>query len=283
MKRLLFLFFLIPFAAFSQITDTIEVSFTKSSYILLSKAPKFDFGSEDVIIRQSDNKLIVQAAKEGFEETNLFVQVDESIMLFVIRFNKNPKKFIYNYTGAGTTSNVDQGNSGVITTDNSIANAKKQDADDKLALEAKLKPLCEKVLNNGVDYLNEGEINFGNLVWCSAIYTNEEFVFFKIRVDNSSNIAYEAAYSTYTIRDRKDLLKKKAIQDYETQPVFILNPFQTIGPKDKLVMVVAFKRFTIDKDKVITAEVWEKNGDRRMKIDISGRVILKSKLLSELN
>ena len=48
------------------------------------------------------------------------------------------------------------------------------------------------------------------------------------------------------------------------------------------IMIVVFKKFTIDKDKVLTAEVWEKNGDRRMKIDISGRVILKSKLLNSI-
>lgn len=284
MKHLFFsLMLLLPLSLTAQITDTIDVSFTKSSYILLPKPPRFDFGSEDVIVRQSENKLIIQAKTEAFTETNLFVQVDENIYLFIIRYNENPKKFIYNYSSSNSSTgdNANNSTNGAIS-DNSIADAKKKEAEDKKAIEDKVKPLCEKVLT-ATDYLNEGEINFGNLVWCSAIYTDDDFIFFKIRVDNSSNVAYDADYSTYTVRHIKDIIKKKAVQDYDNQPVYILNPFQHIGPKDKLVMVVAFKKFTIDKDKVLTTEVWEKNGDRRMKIDISGRVILKAKLLADLN
>ncbi len=282
MKRLLFyLLFLIPVLSTAQITDTLEVSYTKSCYLIFPKPPKFDFGSEDVIVRQSENKLIIQAAKEQFVETNLLVQVDEKIYLFIIRYNESPKKFLHNFSSEVGTVSSNSDNGSVIT-DNSIADKKLKDMNNKKAIEDELKPKCEKVLQKGSEWLNEGEINFGNLVWCSSIYTDDKYVFFKIRVDNSSNIVYEADYSTYTIRDRKDLLKKKAIQDYETQPLFILNPFTTIGPKDKLDMIVAFNKFTIDKDKVLTVEVWEKNGDRRMKIDISGRVILKAKLLSEL-
>lgn len=279
-----FLLFVLPLSLQAQVTDTIEVSFTKSCYLLLPKPPKFDFGSEDVIVRQSENKLIIQAGKEDFEETNLFVQVDETIYLFMIRYSQNPKQFIYNYSSVGSNSstNAGTGGSSVSLVDNSILDLKKQELKDKAKQDSILKPLCELILKKGEDYLNEGEINFGNLVWCSSIYANDDFLFFKIQVDNTTNIAYEADYTSYTIRHKKDLLKKKAIQDYETQPVYILNPFQTIGPKSKLQMVVVFKRFTIDKDKVITAEVWEKNGERRMKIDISGRVILKSKLLNSI-
>ena len=274
----------LPLTLQAQITDTIDVSFTKSCYILLPKAPKYDFGSEDVIIRQSENKLIVQAGKEDFEETNLFVQIDETIYLFIIRYSTSPKKFIYNYSSTGTNQYTTTSTTGssISNTDNSILDLKNKELKDKAKLDSILKPLCELVISKGGDYLNEGEINFGNLVWCSAIYADEEYLFFKVRVDNTTNIPYEADYSSYTIRDKKDLLKKKAIQDYETQPVYIHNPFQTIGAQNNLQMIVVFKKFTIDKDKVLTAEVWEKNGDRRMKIDISGRTILKSKLLNSI-
>lgn len=277
-----FLLFLLPFSLQGQVTDTIEVSFTKSCYLLLPKSPKFDFGSEDVIVRQSENKLIIQAGKENFEETNLFVQIDETIYLFIIRYSTNPKKFIYNYSSGNNQTNIGTGGTSISNTDNSISNSKIKEQNDKARLDSTLKPICESVISKGGDYLNEGEINFGNLVWCSAIYADEEYLFFKIRVDNTTNIPFEADYSSYTIRDKKDLLKKKAIQDYETQPIYIHNPFQIIGPQNKLQMIVVFKKFTIDKDKVLTAEVWEKNGDRRMKIDISGRVILKSKLLNSI-
>ena len=278
-----FLLFLLPLSIYGQVTDTIEVSFTKSCYLLLPKAPKFDFGSEDVIVRQSENKLIIQAGKEDFEETNLFVQIDETIYLFIIRYSNSPKKFIYNYSSTGNNqTNIGTGGASTSNTDNSILNIKNKELIDKAKLDSIFKPICERVISKGGDYLNEGEINFGNLVWCSAIYADEEYLYFKIRIDNTTNIPYEADYSSYTIRDKKDLLKKKAIQDYETQPLYIYNPFQIIGPQNKLQMIVVFKKFTIDKDKVLTAEVWEKNGDRRMKIDISGRVILKSKLLNSI-
>src|SRR5688500_2347706 len=247
----LFLFFLLllPLCLQAQITDTIEVSFTKSCYLLLPKAPKYDFGSEDVIVRQSENKLIIQAGKEDFEETNLFFQIDETIYLFIIRYSQNPKKFIYNYSSSGNNlSNAGSGGTSISNTDNSILDIKNKELKDKAKLDSILKPICELVISRGGDYLNEGEINFGNLVWCSAIYADEEYLFFKIRVDNTTNIPYEADYSSYTIRDKKDLLKKKAIQDYETQPIYIHNPFQTIGAQNSLQMIVVFKKFTIDKN-----------------------------------
>ena len=176
MKQLFKLLMLcLPFTLQAQITDTIDVSFTKSCYILLPKAPKYDFGSEDVIIRQSENKLIVQAGKEDFEETNLFVQIDETIYLFIIRYSNSPKKFIYNYSS--TNENNIKSNSAGSTnssTDNSILDLKNKNLEDKAKLDSILKPLCELVISKGGNYLNEGEINFGNLVWCSAIYASEE-------------------------------------------------------------------------------------------------------------
>ena len=47
-----------------QVVDTIEVSFTKSAYLIFKEKPTYDKGSENVSVREGGNKLIIQAEVE---------------------------------------------------------------------------------------------------------------------------------------------------------------------------------------------------------------------------
>ncbi|PKP45130.1 MAG: hypothetical protein CVT95_09440, partial [Bacteroidetes bacterium HGW-Bacteroidetes-12] len=58
-----------------QITDTLYIGFTKSIYLVFNEAPihhanSEDAGVEEIIVKTLDNKLIITAVIENFEETN---------------------------------------------------------------------------------------------------------------------------------------------------------------------------------------------------------------------
>lgn len=84
---------------YSQVPDTIEVSYHKSIYLFFKEEVTFDVGSEDIIVKSADKKLIVQSRIENFKETNMIVQSGEKFYMFIVRYSDDIKRMVYDYTG----------------------------------------------------------------------------------------------------------------------------------------------------------------------------------------
>lgn len=280
--------FFCSFSAYGQeIRDTVLVSFTKSVYLVFDKKPSFDAGSEDIIVREHENKLIIQAAVENFEETNLFVQVGGRMYMFIIVYGRNPKKYLYNYQGESISipdakTDPDGLKSGTFFYDSLSNTMNDMSYRDKELIakyradsaEAYFSPRCEKVHSSRNHPMNQGAIAYGCLVFCPVMYTDNNHFYIKIIIENTTNINYDVDYLSFVIRTRKALLRKNTMQDYSIRPVYLYKTFTRIGGKSKHAMVAVFDKFTIDRMKLFTAEIWEKNGDRRINLDIDGNVFL---------
>lgn len=290
MKKTALLLILINLATLTRaqrdVPDTIGVSFTKSIYLMFDSEPKFDFGSEDLIVRRDENKLIIQAARENFEETNLFVQVGGDIFLFIVEYTEKPKRYIFSYQkgaqGAKTAAPPANGGDGEKAAvriaphvDMSVTAKAESEKAKSDSLDKYFGSRCERVYKSLKHPFNEGGISYGCLVYCPAMYADADYFYVKIIVENPTNVPYDVDYLSFGVRTKKALLRKNAVQDYPLKSLYLYKPFTRIEGKSKFTMIAVFDKFTIDRTKLFTGEVWEKNGDRRITLDVDGNVFLR--------
>ena len=293
---ILILFILFSLVLKSQeITDTIEVSYTKTAYLIFSEAPEIDKGSEDVIVRVFNNKVIIQAAVEGFEETNLFVQSGSNFYMFILKYSAAPKKYLFNYQVRSNSI----GSTDVIQDSTSLkASGKKEDLInayetkevnipknnelidysvknnqlEKVSSEKKTKTNlmvnCQWVDGKHKNIYDKGVLKDKISFIATNFYVNDEYFYLKLYINNTSKINYSIDFIRFTIKNQKIGIKKAADQYIELTPVYIYNDnVKSIPGKESGYKIFVFEKFTIEQNKKFNIEMWELNGDRKMNFD----------------
>lgn len=292
MKNFIILLLFVSGSLTAQITDTIEVAFTKSVYLIFPQETSFDKGSEDILIKNPENKIIIQAVEEGFEETNLFVQSGAEYYMFILRYSDAPKKLLFNYqvrnnqvSNSTPTTKVENNpnNQTPVLLNNEmvdyqVANSKStenkkeseiKDLHKENSLWVQAQP--QKLFNNGTV---EGKTTF----LATNLYVYENYFYFKVVVKNDSKINYDIDFIKFTIQNKSKSIKKAADQFIELEPEYIMNKDNyTIPGQEKYDYVFVFNKFTIENNKKLTIEIWEKNGDRKIDFDFSSKDILNIK------
>lgn len=97
-----------------------------------------------------------------------------------------------------------------------------------------------------------------------GITIQDDHLFFKLKLNNRSNINYDVDFIRFYIRDLKTA-KRTVTQEQELHPVYSygLND-RTIEGKTSAIYVFALSKFPISKDQALFAEVYEKNGGRHL-------------------
>lgn len=117
--------------------------------------------------------------------------------------------------------------------------------------------------------------NYGIELSLQGVYIKGEIVFFKYKLQNSTNLGYEFDSFRFYVRDMKTA-KRTAIQDKELQPLFVRS-FGEIESSAGQSLIVAFPRFSIADSKHFIAEIMEKGGDRNLKLGLKQKVLLRAK------
>jgi len=113
-----------------------------------------------------------------------------------------------------------------------------------------------------------------------GIYLDKDVMFYEFRINNSSHIDYTIDFTRFYVRDKKKI-KRMAIQEQEISALQQYpDPNITIPGKSHRTIVLAFKKFTIADNKKLAIELYEKNGDRHLSMEVDGKEILKAKPVS---
>lgn len=307
-KKIIYILIIIfsPLIVKGQITDTIELSYTKSVYLIFSEEPKVDRGSEDVIVKVHENKVIIQAGVEGFQETNLFVQSGSEFFMFILKYTESPSKFIFNYQVRKNTLEVKKRRIKeevkasekkeelvdgfhnpkkeeviVIEKNNELVDYSKI-IKEKEALEKKekttrdFKTLCQWVETKNQNLYNKGAIESKISFIATNLYVDQNHFYLKLFVVNKSKIKYDIDFIRFSIKNIKRSIKKSAEQYIELDPIYVYNEDMTyVNGKEKGYRVYVFDKFTIENNKKLNIEMWELNGDRKLDFDFYAEDILK--------
>jgi len=249
-------------------STSLKVSTNKTSNLIFPLGIKsVDIGSADLMAQKAngvENVLQLKAAKENFDETNLTVITsDGKFYSFLIDYSANPN--LLNLKFKDTSNDAALFSSPGLKS--SKSNAAQIEIDARKCLEQKRFLFALKDKANGMRLL------------LSGIYIDNDVLYFKLNVDNKTNINYDFESLNFFIKDIKQG-KRTAVQEIQQTPLLVYNDSGYVTGKSSLSFVVAVQKFTIPDKKMLVIQLMEKNGGRNLSLKIKNRTIVKAKTIS---
>ena len=245
----------------------LHIGYSKTTSIVFPYAIKsIDKGSPDVLMQKAkgvENILLVKAAKQNFNQTNLtVVTADNRLYVFVL-----------NYDEACPDLNIKADNTAVVN--GNILFSAENDNQKEIEQYASL-ALSKKKRVSGLKRSKfEVKLNV------TGIFIHQDILYFRLLLGNSSRINYEIDQLRFFIRDQKKS-KRTASQEIEILPLYVSASSDVIPDKSEVSVVYAFGKFTIPEKKYLTIQLIEKNGGRQLEMDIKNRDLINLEVLSSI-
>lgn len=264
----------------NRISDTIEVAYDKEVIIMfdnkiIEHIISVDVSNPDVLFEAHSNKGVLQAAIPFKKHYNLFIETETGNYLFIIKYNENPKEYLYQYTKQ--QSLYQKNDSGDLS-----KQASSEVVADEKTLNKNVKPYSKKCYENTSRNMNGIGTFFKRTIFeLYSIYVDEENIYFVLDVKNTSEIDYNIDFVKFVIRNKKKTLKASSIQEETVQTLYIYeeNKHLVSGLGNERLVYV-FKKFTIHPMKLLHVELWEKGGDRKVEFILTANELLKAKKIN---
>lgn len=234
----------------------VEITKDKTTNIIFPLAIiSVDRGNKDVLAQKAkgvENILQVKAANDSIKETNLSVVTsDGKLSSFILTYSKQPA--ILNFSLGRNPRE------GMIFLSPEHTNQAEIEAYSKLSAGSskKIGGISEK--DSGISFRLNG------------IYIHNNVMYFRIKIENSSNISYDIDQLRFYIRDEKRA-KRTASQEIEVSPVYLHNSIDKVVAENTIV--VALPKFTIPDQKYLAIQLMEKNGGRHFELKVKNKVII---------
>lgn len=265
----------------AQVSDTIYVGYTKTAYLLFSDSLiKYDVGSEDVIIRHNSNKLILQAQVEGFEETNLMVEANKKIFIFIVVYKDKPLKYLYDYT-LKKAPNVVSNNSGVKSAEDKSLIAIEENTANKDSIKKNYDQICEQILSEKDKIYNRGVVKYKVNVYLRDMIIQDDKIYMKFEMVNNGNIPYSIDFYQFKVKNVKKKIKGESFQIVELKPLYEYQRPVKVEGKSTYRYVIVLDKFVLTENKKLVIEQWENNGQdmnieggRKIFFDITSKDII---------
>ncbi len=224
-----------------------------------------DRGSRDVLAQKAqgvENILFVKADKEAFTQTNLsIITADGRFYSFLLDYIPNPpilnlsfkKDSLLNETAPSQLTGTNEASMQMLS--KSITKDKRRLHDFKTS---------------------RYRIQFR----LSGIYIRNDILYFKLELQNRSNINYNIDNLRFFVKDEVKS-KRTASQELEIQPVYIYGDASVVKEQSKTVLVYALPKFTIPDRKFLSIQLTEKNGGRHLHLNMLNRLIVNAKSISQ--
>jgi hypothetical protein len=258
-----FIYFLILSPLFLFGNEVIHVGFSKPAMLVFNNNTKITYGSEQIEATSIENKVLVKALVENFEETNLFVEEGNQIHVFTIRYKANPEKSLYNYKST----------------------IEKKDTVIEKSLVKKTNDTIQYNLNSKKLKLKKQEVfdvaqdKYKMLFLLSNINVANNDIYMRLVLKNNSEIDYNISFVKFEIRNTKKKFKKTSVQNIELTPKYVFQLPNTVKGNATIFPIFTLDEFVLDKNRKLHIEVWEKSGDRILQIELDHKTILKTKQL----
>ena len=269
--------FLSGISAFSQnanlvSTTSIEpyplsIAFDKTTSLVFPYAIKsVDRGSQSVLAQKArgvENILQIKAGKEGFEETNLTVITAEGKLYC----------FLLNYARQPSVLNLTFGTPKPPYKDALFSSEDHNEGEIQAYSDA---VTVEKKKVHGIN-----DKKYGMKFRLNGLYIHDNVMYYRIKMENQSNINYDIDQLRFFISDRKKA-KRTATQEIEIKPLYVENDTLTVEGHSEDIFVFALPKFTIPDQKYLAIQLMEKNGGRHLELDVHNKALLRSTVLSPL-
>lgn len=256
--------------------DTLYISANKTVILKLASpiTSKPITGTPEILMDFDPSKVMLTC--EGkFEESNLFVETENGHYSFVVIYKPTIKKTVYVF---GTPSlAVHQP---VKNTSESTSESKQSTTKESAATDLIYKMKCAEVIKKANEYSDLGMIKKGMEFSLNGVYVKGDQLYFKVTTRNTGNIKYDIDFYKFVVRTKKGSVKKAAVQETVIVPVYVYNEsIEVINGKSSLTKVFVVDKFTMADNKKLFIELWEKNGDRLLEVELDDDRLIKAKTL----
>lgn len=242
----------------------LAVTYNKTTNLVFPYAIKsVDRGSKDILVQKAkdvENILQVKAGKRSFEETNLTVITAEGkLYSYIVNYTDNPTVLNFRFPIVGEDEkdaffSGDQPN------------------------EAEMQSDAEKVRKADKNIRGIKDKQFGIKLQLDGLFIKGGVMYYRLRLQNRSNINYDIEQLRFFIRDQKKS-KRTAAQELEVLPLYIQGDTSAVPGNSEHVFVYAVPKFTIPDQKYLTIQLMEKNGGRHLELEIPNKTVVKATLI----
>lgn len=236
----------------------LDVGYQKTSNLIFPYAIKsVDRGTSDILVQKAkgvDNILQLKAGRKNFEETNLsLVTSDGKFYSFLLKFSEQPAHLNLSFNKQETIP------AAIVT--NNLNEASLQE-------EANLVLGKKPFLRIGK---NAQQLR---LILC-GVYLFNDVMWFKLRLNNSSQIDFQPEYVQFFLRYKKKS-KRTAVQETEICPVYT-NSNQVVQGKNWVEWSIAFNPFTVPPNQCLIIQAG--NGGRALELKVKSKFVLNARQL----
>ena len=285
MKKVILVFFILTcFKVSGQGADTIFLDFNTTVHLIFSSnVLSNDLGSgqyqdpetgewvTDVNVDVVGKRVKVTPSIEYFEDTNLFIETERAYYNFILVYQEGPKKHIHPIKISDAVSEKEEVQvvSGSSVGSNGIPESLTSDEEMyRLSYLAATK---------------EGRVIVGDesssiRMWIDGVYVNglSDKIFVTLSIYNKKNIVYDWGYTGFFIRAKGNkTIKNEVVQEEPVNAVYVYNEtVKQVESEEIVKRVYVFDKFTIDKKKILSIELWENEGERKVILELGSKDLL---------
>ncbi|KDN54665.1 conjugative transposon protein TraN [Flavobacterium seoulense] len=246
--------------------DSLAIAYSKTTNIVFPNSIlSVDRGSSDVLVQKAkgvDNILQIKAAQQDFTETNLtVVTADGQLHSFVVNYDE--KKPLLNL---------------VVGQKNSISDHL---GSTEIENEAELKSYAELAFYEKKKVYNVKDYKYDMKLQLNGLFIHEGVMYFRINLENNSNVSYDISQFRFFIRDQKKT-KRTASQEIEIHPLYIYNSTEIVVGKSEVCLVFALPKFTIPDKKYLAIQLMEDQGGRHLELQVKNKKLMQLTVLPTL-
>jgi hypothetical protein len=245
-------FIILIFSALGTVSfaqDTAYISRDKTTALFFKSAVKIiSKSTSDFDITQKEDALItIKALDTDFSPTKINVQEISTAKIYRIPVE-------YSYGRAGRR--IEVGGQPAMT----VKVIKTSDYN----YGAVVTQLATGKRKDVVDHEKTGGVK----AWVDKLSLAGNRVFFRLDIRNKSNLPYEIDFVRFYIRDLKTVARM-ATHEQEIVPLITtLHKKTAIAHKQEIAKVFGFHRFSLSEDQALNIELYEKNGNRHLYLQI---------------
>lgn len=253
-----------------------QVTYDKTSHLIFPSAIRYvDLGSEYLIAgkaEDAENVLRVKASVQDFgPETNFSVITDDGrFYSFDAYYSTCPAALGYN----------------LLDMQKAVDNSASQEV---LFEELGSNPpslaglILETIYKKDKRFVKHiGSKSFGIQFILKGIYIHNGKYYFHTQLANSTNVPFQTDFINFKVVDKK-IARRTVIQQRPLVPLRSYKPLGVIPGQATEQNVFLLDQFTLDDDKVLLIEIFEKNGGRQKTLEVENSDLIKARLISEMH
>ena len=268
----------------------VDLAYNKTVSIIFPTAVRsVDLGSRSVIADKAadvENVLKVKAAQIGFNETNFSVMTaDGKFYSFVVNYNETPAVLALNLSGPANAPKQNRPEQVSVSLDKSTQFVNGTDGQNGSIQFAGVQETqsdivynCDRIIRHRGRGKRGAAANKME-ARLRGLFVKENVLYYRLAVDNKSNLNYDIDYVRYFVVDSKTA-KLTSRQEIELYPIYVYNDaITTVRGHQRVERVYAFQRFTIPNSKQLLIVIGERNGGRELTFQVQNKDIMKARLL----